>query len=95
MIGDNLIILETDADPDNVNSDPGSVHMYQWNSSTNQFDAKDEEHYQQSTDHKGINQNALAMAIDGTDAIVITGKTNATTYTASTNYGQVIIYDNY
>ena len=95
MIGDNLIILETDADPSNGNSDPGSVHMYQWNSSTNQFDAKDEESYQQTTDHKGINVNAVAMAIDGTDAIVITGKTNATTYTASSNYGQVIIYDNY
>jgi hypothetical protein len=95
MIGDNLIILETDADPDNGNSDPGSVHMYQWNSSTNQFDAKDQEHYQQSSDHKGINVNALAMAIDGTDAIVITGKNNSTTYTSSSNYGQVIIYDNY
>lgn len=94
MIGDNLIILETDADPNNVNSDPGSVHMYQWNSSTNQFDAKDEEHYQQSTDHKGINVNALAMAIDGTNAIVITGKNIATSYNSVTNYGQVIIYDN-
>jgi hypothetical protein len=95
MIGDNLIILETDADPSNGNSDPGSVHMYQWNSSTNQFDAKDEESYQQSTEHKGINVNALAMAIDGTDAIVITGKNNSTSYTATANYGQVIIYDNY
>lgn len=95
MIGDNLIILETDADPTNGNSDPGSVHMYQWNSSTNQFDAKDEEHYQQTSDHKGINVNALAMAIDGTEAIVITGKINSTSYTAAANYGQVIIYDNY
>ena len=95
MIGDNLIILETDADPTNGNSDPGSVHMYQWNSSTNQFDAKDEEHYQQSTEHKGINVNALAMAIEGTNAIVITGKINSTSYTAAANYGQVIIYDNY
>lgn len=95
MIGDNLIILETDADPNNYNTDPGSVHMYQWNSSTNQFDAKDEESYQQSTDHKGINVNALAMAIDGTDAIVITGKNNASTYLNSANYGQVVIYDNY
>jgi hypothetical protein len=69
--------------------------MYQWNSSTNQFDAKDEESYQQTTDHKGINVNALAMAIDGTDAIVITGKINSTSYTAAANYGQVIIYDNY